>query len=73
MNALADKADAGGRPMTQAEWSEFYQAHSATASAAFHLYAITNQSIAVPEPSTLLLAAFSLVGLAAWGWRRRKR
>jgi hypothetical protein len=27
----------------------------------------------VPEPSTLALAAFGLIGLAAWGWRRLKR
>ena len=27
---------------------------------------------AVPEPSTLVLAALGLAGLAAWGWRRRK-
>ena len=27
----------------------------------------------VPEPSSLVLAAFGLAGLAAWGWRRRKR
>lgn len=26
----------------------------------------------VPEPSSLVLATFGLVGLAAWGWRRRK-
>ena len=26
-----------------------------------------------PEPSTLVLAAFGFLGLAAWGWRRRKR
>jgi hypothetical protein len=27
----------------------------------------------VPEPSSLALAAFGFAGLAAWGWRRRKR
>ena len=27
----------------------------------------------VPEPSSIGLAAFGLVGLMAWGWRRRKR
>jgi len=27
----------------------------------------------VPEPSTLMLAALGLVGVAAWRWRRRKR
>ena len=28
--------------------------------------------VSVPEPSSLILAAFGLAGLAAWGWRRRK-
>ena len=27
----------------------------------------------VPEPATLMLAAIGFAGLAAWGWRRRKR
>ena len=27
----------------------------------------------IPEPSTIILAAIGLVGLAAYGWRRRKR
>ena len=26
----------------------------------------------VPEPSSVMLAAFGLVGLAAWGWRRKR-
>jgi hypothetical protein len=26
----------------------------------------------VPEPSSLALAAFGVIGVAAWGWRRRK-
>ncbi len=27
----------------------------------------------VPEPSSIVLAALGLLGLVAWGWRRRKR
>ena len=27
----------------------------------------------VPEPSTAVLAALGLIGLAAWGWRRKRR
>jgi hypothetical protein len=30
-------------------------------------------TISIPEPSTVILAAIGLVGLAAFGWRRRKR
>jgi hypothetical protein len=26
----------------------------------------------VPEPSSLVLAAFGLIGLAAWGWRKKR-
>ncbi len=29
-------------------------------------------TISVPEPSSAILAALGLIGLAAWGWRRRK-
>jgi len=29
--------------------------------------------VPVPEPSSVSLAAIGLIGLAAWGWRRRKR
>ncbi len=29
--------------------------------------------LTIPEPSTVMLAAMGLVGLAAFGWRRRKR
>jgi len=32
----------------------------------------TNNLVGVPEPSTLALAAFGFVGLAAWGWRRKR-
>lgn len=34
---------------------------------------VDNHFVGTPEPSTLLLAAFGLAGLAAWGWQRRKR
>ena len=30
-------------------------------------------ALGIPEPSTVILAAIGLVGLAAFGWRRRKR
>ena len=30
-------------------------------------------TVPTPEPSSLVLAAFGLAGLAAWGWRRRTR
>jgi hypothetical protein len=30
------------------------------------------ESAYVPEPSSLILAAFGCIGFAAWGWRRRK-
>ena len=37
------------------------------------LTSLTNGTITVvPEPSTLALAAFGLVGLAAWVWRRKR-
>lgn len=32
--------------------------------------ALDNIVVNVPEPSSLLLAAFGLIGLAAWSWRR---
>lgn len=28
--------------------------------------------VTVPEPSSLVLACLGLIGLAAWGWRKRK-
>ncbi len=28
--------------------------------------------VTVPEPSSVILAALGLVGLAAWGWRRKR-
>jgi hypothetical protein len=31
------------------------------------------QIVAVPEPSSIALAAFGFIGLMAWGWRRQKR
>ena len=34
---------------------------------------VEGTGVAVPEPSTLALAAFGVAALAAWGWRRRKR
>ena len=43
-----------------------------TASAA-GTYTIRETPLALPEPSSLVLAACGLAGLAALGWRRRKR
>ncbi len=34
---------------------------------------LTTPTTFIPEPSTVILAAIGLVGLAAFGWRRRKR
>ena len=36
------------------------------------LYGIGFRVAETPEPSSLVLAAFGFIGLAAWGWRRRK-
>ncbi len=36
------------------------------------MYAISAELTVVPEPSTLALAAFGVVALAAWGWRRKR-
>jgi hypothetical protein len=38
----------------------------------FAAWTIESNAADVPEPSTLALAAFGFIGLAAWGWRRRK-
>ncbi|HEV3137635.1 MAG TPA: PEP-CTERM sorting domain-containing protein, partial [Pirellulales bacterium] len=35
-------------------------------------YGMEFDTTPVPEPSTLVLAAVSFVGLAAWNWRRRR-
>ena len=40
---------------------------------AFSGQAGTFHSFQIPEPSTFALAALGLVGLLAYGWRRRKR
>jgi hypothetical protein len=35
-------------------------------------FALLGQYPTVPEPSSLVLAAFGLIGLAAWSWRRKR-
>jgi len=39
----------------------------------YSVYALSTPITATPEPGSLSLAALGLVGLLAWGWRRRKR
>jgi hypothetical protein len=42
----------------------------------FHLYGEDGfdwaHPPAIPEPASLVLATFGLLGLAAWGWRRKR-
>jgi hypothetical protein len=37
-----------------------------------HVYEYVFEGAPVPEPSSVVLAAIGLIGLAAWGWRRKR-
>ena len=46
--------------------------HLFTQNGAFDVRGVFTHECIVPEPSSFVLGAFGLIGLAAWGWRRRK-
>lgn len=65
----ANAADSVSRVRANSSAPDGWQLTSGTADT----FGLVTEFTATPEPSTIALAAFGLMGLAVWGWRRRKR
>lgn len=65
-----------GAGLTQVTDGRWLDAGGSTATAAQHIYGISEALVApepIPEPATLTLFGTGMLGLMGWSWRRRRR